>query len=104
MQPQNRPRVLLIAEAANSEWPSVPLVGWSHSRAIAKLTDSHVVTQSYNRKAFLQGGCVEGKDFTGIDTSLIEKPIYHLSSLRQSLSVVLYRTKELICSSKQRHH
>ena len=32
-------RTLLIAEQANPEWVSVPLEGWSHSRAIAELTD-----------------------------------------------------------------
>jgi hypothetical protein len=41
---QHRLRVLLMAEAANPESTSVPLIGWSLSRALAKLTDAHLVT------------------------------------------------------------
>ena len=48
-----RPRALLIAEAANPEWVSIPLEGWSHSRAIARLCDAHLVTQVRNRDAIL---------------------------------------------------
>ena len=47
-------RVLLLAEACNPEWTSVPLVGWSHSRAISNLTDAHLVTQLRNRDAILR--------------------------------------------------
>ncbi|MBD1933639.1 MULTISPECIES: glycosyltransferase family 4 protein [Cyanophyceae] len=80
MEPLTRPRVLLIAESANPDWISVPLVGWLHSRAIAKLSDAHIATQSYNREAFVREGCVEGKDFTAIDTGQVHEPIKRLSS------------------------
>ena len=81
MQHLDRPRVLLIAESANPEWSSVPLEGWSHSRAIAALSDAHVVTQIWNSEAFLSSGCVSKEDFTGIDARLVEKHINRLTSL-----------------------
>jgi glycosyltransferase involved in cell wall biosynthesis len=71
-------RALLIAEACNPEWVSVPLEGWSHSRAIARLTDSHLVTQIRNRDAILRAGLVEGKDFTAIDSTAVSAPLYRL--------------------------
>lgn len=77
----NRPRVLLIAEAANPEWTSVPLVGWSHVRAIAEVTDAHIVTQIRNREAIERFGWKEGREFTALDTEALAKPVYRLSSL-----------------------
>jgi len=46
--PIDRPRVLLKAEAAIPEWTSVPLEGWSHSRAIQRIVSSLIVTQIRN--------------------------------------------------------
>ena len=72
-------RVLLIAEACNPEWVSVPLEGWSHSRAIASLADAHLVTQVRNRDAIRRAGLVENRDFTAIDSEPIAAPAYKLA-------------------------
>ena len=74
------PRVLLIAEAANPELVSVPLEGWSHSRAIARIVNAHMVTQVRNREAILRSGLSES-EFTSIDSEAVARPLWRLSEL-----------------------
>lgn len=81
MSEGKRLRVLLLAEAANPEWVSVPLEGWSHSKAIASMTDAHLVTQIRNREAIERTGWVEGREFTAIDSEAVAKPLWKMASM-----------------------
>ncbi len=63
-----RPRVLLIAEAANPLNVSVSLIGWVHSQALAEVADTHLVTEKRNQEAIVAAG-LPANQFTSIDAS-----------------------------------
>jgi starch synthase len=75
-----RPRVLLIAEAANPEWTSVPLEGWCHSQALARLAELHLVTHRRNEPAILRAGLEPGKDFTPLPPAPLARALWRLVS------------------------
>ena len=74
-------KVLILAEEANPEWVSVPLIGWNYSQALAKITESLLVTQIRNREALIKKGLIEGTDFIAINSEPLAKPLFSLSDL-----------------------
>lgn len=72
-------RALVIAELCNPDWVSVPLEGWSHSRALAALCKTHLVTHVRNRENISKAGLAEGVDFTTLDTGQADAPLARVS-------------------------
>ena len=76
-----RIKVLIIAEAANPDWASVPLVGWSHALALSKICDAHLVTQIRNKQNIEDFGWKDGIEFTSINTEKLTIPMNRLSKM-----------------------
>lgn len=72
-------RVLVVAEAANPEWTSVHLVGWSHTQALSRIADVHLATQVRNKEAIEATGWIDGKEFTSIDSERVAAPCWKIS-------------------------
>lgn len=91
-------KILLIAEAANPEWVSVPLVGWSLAEAISRQVPAHIVTHQRNRDAIARFGLVEGRDFTVIDSEAVARPLWRLGVLLRGKSGVSWTTSTAIAA------
>src|SRR5512145_1756077 len=85
-----RPKVLVIAEAANPEWVSVPLVGWSMAQALRQVADVHLVTQQRNSLAIQRAGWLPDRDFTALDSEAVAGRMWKLANRLRGASGVAW--------------
>jgi glycosyltransferase involved in cell wall biosynthesis len=78
-----RLRILLIAEACNPTWTSVPLVGYQLSRALALRPDLEVTLATHirNRPALAADPLAEMANICYIDNEWLARPLHRLSRL-----------------------
>jgi glycosyltransferase involved in cell wall biosynthesis len=86
-----RTRILLIAEACNPSWTSVPLVGYQFARALAARSDLDVTVATHvrNRPALTDDPLARLARVCYIDNEWLARPMHRLSRLvrgGQSLS------------------
>ena len=83
MADPHRLRVLLIAEACNPSWTSVPLVGYNLARALADRPDLDItlVTHVRNRAALAKADMRQVAAVHFIDNEFIAAPAYRLARL-----------------------
>jgi glycosyltransferase involved in cell wall biosynthesis len=74
-------KALILADACNPEWPSLPIVGYKAARAIANHADVVVATHVRNRDAIERAGGCGRAVVEYLDTEYVAAPLYKLSML-----------------------
>lgn len=70
-----RHRVLILADACNPEWPSLPVVGYKAAKALADVADVTVATSVRNRPNIEKAGMGKAK-LAYIDNEYVAKNIF----------------------------
>lgn len=92
--PNPRLRVLLIAEACNPEWQSVPLVGFNFARALAARTDLEITLATHvrNQDALERDGITRQVDVVPVNNEWIARPMYLASRLLRGGNTLSWTT------------
>src|SRR6056297_3831872 len=72
------PRVLILAESCNPEWPSLPIVGYKYARALSQVADVTLVTHPRNREAIDKAGDFKAP-ITYIDNEWVAAPMHRFA-------------------------
>lgn len=90
-----RPRVLVLAEDCNPEWPSLPVVGYKYAMALAAQADIVVATHVRNRTNILARDTGSAR-FVFLDNEYIAAPLYRLSSTLRGGAQVAWSTNMMM--------
>lgn len=89
------PRVLLLAESCNPEWPSLPIVGYKYARALSQVADVTLVTHVRNQENIEKAG-----DFTApivyIDNEWLAAPMFRFATWLRGGDEVAWSTSQMM--------
>jgi len=74
----SRLRALLLADACNPEWPSLPVVGYKAALAIAEHADVAIATHVRNRPAIERAGAGRA-EAVYLDNEYVARPLHRLA-------------------------
>lgn len=72
-----RPRVLLLADDCNPQWPSLPVVGYKYARALAAVARVVLATHVRNRENI--EAAADGLDVVYLDNEYVAAPMYRVA-------------------------
>lgn len=83
MADSSKLRILVIAEACNPTWTSVPLVGYNFVNALSQRNDIEITVASHprNRDALMADSVSDHAEFVFPDNEYIAAPVYKLGQL-----------------------
>lgn len=91
------PKVLILAENCNPEWPSLPIVGYKYARALTEVADVTLVTHVRNRENIEKAADPElAGRVTYIDNEWIAKPLYRLATWLRGGDQVAWSTNQIM--------
>ena len=89
------PRVLLLADDCNPEWPSLPIVGYKYALALSRLMPVVVATHVRNRDN-IERAAPQGITFAWLDNERIAAPMYRLATWLRGGSEVAWSTSMMM--------
>lgn len=96
-QAVSRPRVLVLAENCNPEWPSLPIVGYKYARALIDVADVTIVTHIRNRPNIEKAQDIAFLERVHyIDNEWIARPLYKLSKFLRGGDEVAWSTSQIM--------
>lgn len=92
---KNRPRILILAEDCNPEWPSLPVVGFKFARALGKYCDVTVATHIRNKENIykINNNLIQ---FKYIDNEYIASPMYKFGKILRGGTEVAWSTNMIM--------
>ncbi len=89
------PRVLILAESCNPEWPSLPVVGYKYARALAGVADVTVATHVRNRPNIEAAGELTDR-VRYIDNEWIAANMYRAAKILRGGNQVAWSTNQMM--------
>lgn len=90
------PRVLLLAESCNPQWPSLPIVGYKYAKALMSVCNATLATHPRNRENIEAAGDIPADQIRYINTEWISGPMYRLACKLRGGNEVAWSTNQMM--------